>query len=225
MGVFVSGMEKMMTASAVMHKPIRWGQAGGYLAGAVWLAACTAGIYWAMSYDFRPGQLGSARLQWPSETLLKPAPGKLTVVAFIHPRCVCSKATVNQLIKAVARHPEVSVIVPVFAPPKPDTEDWEQAEYVKLLKTGLPDARVIMDQGGLEAARFQAPTSGVILVYDKQAREIFRGGITNRRGGEEDNPGLRAFNRTLTTGRHDAFSAYARVFGCSLVAPAKTGGG
>lgn len=210
--------------AATAYKPARPRQ--GYrvdFMGVFWLAACLAGSAWAMGYDFRPGSLGFPQVQWPSQSALKPAPGKMTVVAFLHPRCVCSKATVKQLIKTATPHPEVSVIVPVFAPAEPDGEAWEQAEYVSMIRAGLPNAQVVMDRGGIEAKRFDAPTSGVILVYDSQAKEIFRGGITNRRGGEEDNPGLRAFAQTLSTGSRQRLLASAKVFGCSLVAPQNAG--
>ena len=76
-----------------------------------------------------------------------------------------------------------------------------------------------MNEDGAEARRFGAFTSGTTLVYDGQGREIFRGGITDRRGGERDNPGVQWFTRVLAGGgRAAAPMVSAPVFGCPLVA-------
>ena len=87
-----------------------------WLTGALWLAACLAALYVAMQYDYRPGRLGTPQTGWPEGSALPHQPGRLTVVAFLHPRCVCSRATVNQLVRAVTAHPAGDLIVPVFAP-------------------------------------------------------------------------------------------------------------
>lgn len=197
-------------------RPFEWRKS--WLICALWLAVCLAGSYWAMSYEFRPGRLGSHQLHWPSASALKPASGKMTVVAFIHPRCVCSKATVKQLIRTLTAHPDAALIVSIFVPADfTDKQVWEEGEYVKMIRAALPGAQIIFDNDGAEARRFDAPTSGIILAYNRNAQEVFRGGITDRRGGEGDNPGLRALAGVLTTGKQGSLFS-ARVFGCPLMA-------
>lgn len=202
----------------------RWGWAR-WPSGLLWMGTCVAATYLAMSYDFKPGRLGPRRTSWPTETDYSYStafvrhPGQTAILAFLHPRCVCTRATVKQLLKTAEAHPTAAVIVPVFVPVGPhDAAAWEESEYVKTIQTELPAAQVLFDPGGIQAWRFGALTSGTVLVYDQAGHEVFRGGITDRRGGERDNPGLRRLALALA-GEPLAEAAPPPVFGCPLVAP------
>jgi hypothetical protein len=72
----------------------------------------------------------------------------------------------------------------------------------------------VRDDDGVEAARFQALTSGATALYDPQGRLLFSGGITSARGHEGDSFGIRRISSLLRTGKADR--ADAPVFGCSL---------
>lgn len=192
-----------------------------WLVGAGWVILCVVGSYVAMRYDFVPGRLGPRRMGWPVETALERRPGATTVVAFLHPRCVCTRATVKQLVRTLTAHPGAALIAAAFVPPSThgvqDRTAWESSDYVKTIHAAIPTAQIYFDAGGAEALRFGAYTSGTILIYDPQGREIFRGGITDRRGGERDNPGLRALGAALTSEARMASLASTPVFGCPLV--------
>ena len=192
----------------------------------VWVVACLAASGAMMGYDFRPGRLGGARMSWPADSSLHRDPAHTTAVAFLHPRCVCSDATVTQLIRTVKAQPGVEVVVPVFVPAESAAEAaWEQSPYVQRLRAALPQARIVFDRGGAEAQRFGAWTSGTVLVYDAAGREIFRGGITNRRGGEDENPGRQRFARTIAAPAEAAPAQASPVFGCSILARTRDGRG
>jgi hypothetical protein len=170
-----------------------------------------------MRYDFEPGRLGPRRTRWPADTTLAPSAGKVTVLAFLHPRCVCTAATVKQLIRTMRANPGAELTAVVFVPPEPEpAKDWQDGEYVRTIRADVPGARIAPDRGGLEAQRFGASTSGTILVYDRQGKEVFRGGITDRRGGERDNPGLRQLARALSGAERNEFDIPPPVFGCPL---------
>jgi hypothetical protein len=189
------------------------------LACIAWLAACVLGSYVVMRYDFQPGALGPPPSQWPADTTLKPEAGRVTLLAFLHPRCPCTAATVNQLVGAMRQQPEATLVAVLFVPPESEPEEgWHDTAYEQSIRSGVPGARIVHDPGGREAERFGAATSGTVLVYDRKSREVFRGGITNRRGGEEDNPGLRQLVRALAEEPPEA-AATAPVFGCPLQAP------
>ena len=192
-----------------------------WFVGAGWVILCVAGGYWAMRYDFTPGWIGPARTAWPIDTALERRPGAATAVAFLHPRCVCTRATVKQLVRTLLAHPDAALIVAAFIPPSSegirDLTAWESNDYVKTIHGAIPSAQIVFDAGGAEALRFGAYTSGTILTYDAQGREIFRGGITDRRGGENDNPGLRALAASLTSKAARAPLVATPVFGCPLV--------
>ena len=186
----------------------------------VWLTASLVSTYLIMNYDFKPGMLGPRQTHWPTDTTLVRSSERPTVVAFLHPRCVCTRATVKQLIRTLKFHEGADVIAALFVPLDiVDHRVWEEGEYVKTIRAEMPAAHVIFDRGGSEAKRFGAFTSGTILAYDREGKEIFRGGITDRRGGEKGNPGLERL-ASIVTGKASSFhTGRTPVFGCPLVLP------
>jgi hypothetical protein len=187
------------------------------LIGAAWLAACAIGAYLAMRHEFEPGRLDALRCGWPADTILESNPGKITVVVFLHPRCVCTAATVKQLLCALRSQPQVVLIAVVFTPGDAESAGaWDDGEYVRMIRAGVSNACVFQDREGAEAGKFGAATSGTILVFDGEGRETFRGGITNRRGGEDVNPGLRRFCSALNGDQANEHENPTPVFGCPL---------
>ncbi len=198
----------------------RWRKTAQILVVAGWAVACVVGSYIAMRYDFQPGELGPAPAHWPADTMVRPLPGHTTALFFLHPRCVCTAASVQNVVKAMRGHPNARLISLVFVPPETAaSEEWQNTKYEQVLRAGVPESLIVPDPGGRDAERFGAATSGTVLVYDQQGIEIFRGGITDRRGGEEDNPGFRQFVEALTTGHASEAKTPWPVFGCSLQTP------
>lgn len=195
---------------------------GALATGALWVAVCMAAAYSMMAYDFAGGRVGPHLAIWPNDTAIRRNSGKLTVVAFLHPRCVCSRATVKQIIHTLRAHPGSDLMAVVFVPQKPEQKnEWNEGEYVQSIRAAIPAAQIFYDRGGTEARRFGAWTSGTILTYDIYGREIFRGGITDRRGGELDNPNLRKFARVIAAGGLEKTAGSGNpcpVFGCPLIA-------
>ena len=188
------------------------------LTASLWLIVCLIGSYFAMTYEFRGGAMGTTPLSWPSESHLAREPRVNTVVAFLHPRCPCSRATVAQLLRTLAAHPGSSLLVPVFVPAEPAAAGpWMESDTVRMIRAALPQAVIVADRGGTEAERFGALTSGTILVYDARGQRIFQGGITDRRGGEGDNPGLRQLARTLSGAHKLGKQDTSPVFGCPII--------
>ncbi|MGQ0644886.1 MAG: RedB protein [Elusimicrobiota bacterium] len=185
--------------------------------GALWFAACLAGIYAAMGYDYKPGGLGAARSGWPEGTTLEKRAGKPALLFFMHPRCGCTEASVRQLAKVTASR-DAEVLVSCYVPADAaDRGAWAEGPTLRALRQ-IPKARIRFDPDGAEARRFGAETSGTVLVYDPAGNEIFRGGITDRRGGEADNPGIRRLASVLTAGRRAA-GASTPVYGCPVAEP------
>lgn len=188
----------------------------------VWILLCAIASYAVMGFDFRPGLLGPALTAWPTETSLVRDPAGTTVLAFLHPRCPCTRATVQQLIKTIHSQGQAKLTAVFYMPANAKgAKEWEQGDYVQKIRAALPNAHILFDTDGQEAAKFGAMTSGTILAYDGKGREIFRGGITDKRGGERDNPGVRRFGNKLATGQFRAEEEPTPVFGCPLIAPKK----
>ena len=190
--------------------------AQGVIAGG-WLAVCLVASYVVMQYDFSAGRLGQGTGRWPSDATLTPGP-TTTVVAFLHPRCPCTKATVKHLVKTLKSSPEVHLVADMFVlPGGSQAPEWRDNAYVRAIRKELPTAEVVFDPEAVEAARFGALTSGTVLVFDAWGIERFRGGITDRRGGERDNPGLSQLAKVVTPGSQGQPMRPTPVFGCPLV--------
>jgi hypothetical protein len=85
-------------------------------------------------------------------------------------------------------------------------ELWQKA-------AAIAGVRVEGDEGGREARRFDAVTSGTTLLYDGAGTLRFHGGLTASRGHEGESTGAEAITRWVTAG---AALAQSPVFGCSI---------
>jgi len=93
-------------------------------------------------------------------------------------------------------------------------EDWERSGLWERA-AAIPRARVWSDPKGALATRFDARTSGQVLVYAPDGRLVFRGGITGSRGHEGDNAGESAIIGLIQGGDPQGGT---QVFGCELSA-------
>jgi hypothetical protein len=183
------------------------------VAVALWIPAVGFGIHTIWQYADTPGRAATPPAAWPADTLVRPAPGRATLVIFAHPQCPCSRATIGELAWVMARCREkVEVSVWFYAPAQepgnwPKTELWRSA-------AAIPGVRVFEDRDGNEARRFGASTSGQTLLYDPGGHLVFNGGITAFRGHSGDNDGRDAIV-SLAFGETPMRRA-TPVFGCSL---------
>jgi hypothetical protein len=189
--------------------------AAALVAVMLWVPALGFGIRTLWQYAETPGRAATAPAFWPADTLARRAAGRATLVVFIHPQCSCSRATIGELAKVVARCGEkVAVSVWVYAPSQepggwPRTDLWWSA-------AAIPGVRVFEDRDGREARHFGAATSGQALLYDAGGTLVFKGGITASRGHSGDNDGRDAIV-SLVRGQTPPRRA-TPVFGCSLSA-------
>ncbi len=130
----------------------------------------------------------------------------------LHPQCVCSEATVAELGRLVARTQNAADIHLLFLNPSGVSDDWTHAELWRTASK-IPGVHVVQDDGGVEARRFGAATSGQTLLYDKGGRLRFSGGITASRGHEGDNAGRTAVESILLK---DSGRSSTPTFGCAL---------
>jgi hypothetical protein len=73
---------------------------------------------------------------------------------------------------------------------------------------------VVWDEGGAEARRFGATTSGHAVLYSPDGRLLFRGGLTGARGHAGDNANLDALAAVLDGAPSPHINV--PVFGCPL---------
>jgi hypothetical protein len=183
----------------------------------VWLSAVACGMALMWSYNHKPGEAAVAPLRWPSESRLRRTEGRFTLVLLAHPKCPCTRATLEELSKLLA-HTAAGRLDTflLFVQPKGSPEGWHRSDLWNSASS-IPGVKVLVDDDGLEANRFDAHVSGQVLLYDENGNLVFHGGITDSRGQIGDNAGRRAIESLVNQGTSDRDQSL--VFGCPLFDP------
>jgi hypothetical protein len=180
--------------------------------GLSWLAAVGAGFALLDRYKAQPAAQDTPPRRWPPESALERDTHRPTLLVFAHPACPCTRATVAELARLMARvSAQVAAQVVMVEPPDAPSE-WAQSD-LGARAAAIPGVTVVPDDGR-EAARFRAQASGFVVMYDAEGRHLFSGGITPSRGHEGDSFGRRRILAALGGEAPDRDTS--PVFGCSL---------
>ncbi|BDI29078.1 hypothetical protein CCAX7_11290 [Capsulimonas corticalis] len=158
------------------------------------------------SYDARP-----AHAQTPPARA--PQAATATLLVFAHPKCPCTRATMTELAKLMARCGERLRATVVFVSPAGATTDWVEGDLWRDA-AAIPGVAVRRDRGGAWARRLHAKVSGEAILYGADGRLLFTGGLTGSRGHEGDNDGEDAVAALVLTGTSPRSGS--PVFGCAL---------
>lgn len=181
---------------------------------AVWLLIIGIGGAVMSNYQTTPGHAAATPERWPSGAKIPLAPDRATLVMFAHPKCPCTRASVEELNRLLARCPGQIATHVFFLKPAGSAEDWTQTALWRSA-AAIPGVNVHEDLDGGQGRRFGAETSGQVALYDARGQLLFKGGITASRGHAGDNPGVSAivsFSNGQSTGLRQT-----PVYGCSLV--------
>lgn len=180
--------------------------------GTAWLIAIATGLGLLLKYNTTPGRTAQVPSQWP-ETRLSRAADRPTLVMVAHPRCPCTRASIGELARIMARARGKLAAYVLFVKPKESGSDWDVTDLQRSAEN-IPGVAVLSDPDGVEASRFGAETSGHTLLFGADGRLLFSGGITAARGHSGDNPGedivISLVNNAISK-RKNTF-----VFGCAL---------
>jgi hypothetical protein len=183
-----------------------------FLSLVLWLLSVAGGFGYLAVHAGAPGLAADAPRAWPAATGIARRAGREALVVLLHPECPCSRATVAELARLLARvgdHVDTHVLF-VRAPGLPGTPVgsalWQSV-------AAIPHVELAVDEGGAIARSFGAATSGQVLLYDARGALRFAGGITRGRGHEGDSDGRDALERLIDGAPGGAREA---VFGCSL---------
>lgn len=185
-------------------------------AGLVWAIGIGLGMHrlWQYSYGSEPG--ARPPVVWPKEASVSPHGSLPTLLMFVHPRCPCTRASIEELARLMRFARErLAVTVCVFSPTELH-DGWERTELWASAQA-IPGVAMYRDRDAREAQRFQAVKSGTVLLYSPAGRLLFSGGITNGRGHEGDSVG-RATILALLEGR-PAPEDPVPAFGCPIYQP------
>lgn len=182
--------------------------------GFIWIALIAVGLRTLMSYESAPGTVGAVPATWPQASRIPPPRDHAVLVMLAHPRCPCTDASMEELAKIMAHvQGKLSTYV-VFLKPKGASSTWDDTG-LRRSAAKIPSVTVLTDVEGKEARRFGAETSGHAVLYDRNGRLLFSGGITQARGHAGDNSGESAIIALVNEHRADRAKTF--VFGCSLV--------
>lgn len=196
--------------SAMRNK--RWWLAVGVVA---WLAVVFAGVWFMNADSFVPGVAGNAGAVWPGETTLARNETGYTLVVALHPECPCSRATVDELGKIMARA-EGRLRAQVWCVQYAEIEDKAEASALWAQAKRIPGIELRVDHEGREARRFDMRVSGETRLYGRRGELLFQGGITAARGHAGDNPGEATILNLIADRRMAGDVKTTPVFGCSL---------
>lgn len=196
----------------------------GVLIGALvaWGLFVAAGLSMAALHGVDGHVPGQAPVTWPADTTLLRSPVRGTLLVFAHPRCPCTRATLAELARLRSRvGDDLDIRVALFHPMGTPGSWSEGALWTSA--TSIPGVTVVADEGGVEARRFEATSSGTAVLYDRGGVLRFRGGITPARGHEGDSDGADAI---VSWARGSSAVPQSMVFGCEIRnAPRNEGSG
>lgn len=180
---------------------------------ALWLAIVVGGSFEMIRYSEVAGGGGSVPAAWPTSSKMVRDGGRPMLIMFVHPRCPCSRASVGELERLLARVDGKANAWVAFVKPAGSEAEWEKADLWRRVQS-IHGVRVYTDEGGREARLFHAETSGQTLLYSAGGKLEFQGGITVARGHSGDNLGRSAVEEIVLHARSKDLRT--PVFGCAL---------
>jgi hypothetical protein len=182
----------------------------------VWGALLLTGLVMIARYKTRPGPMRDAPAHWPAASRLVPSEELSTLVMFVHPRCSSVRACFSELNIVMNRAQGRVAGYIVFDIPAGPPAGFLPREFWRAAGQ-IPGVIPVLDEGGVEAARFGAMTSGHLVLYDPEGRLQFLGGITESRGHAGDNMGRRMVLQRIDSPTRTTFRR--GVFGCPFDDP------
>ncbi len=183
-----------------------------FVAFALWIAAIVVGINWLMAYSFDGASVELPRhAPVEAQRMLRDEP---TLVVFLHPKCPCSLATVENLKRLVSRLDRPPVVYAIYYWPADCDATWVTEGHLFKTFCKFPGVHQELDRDGKLAARWGAQKSGHVIVLLPEGRIGFSGGITDQRGHEGDSVGMLAVQALLLNQSPPVRTA--PVFGCKF---------
>lgn len=180
----------------------------------LWAVLVGAGFVTVERYASAPGDAGTPLANWIGDSTLPLDAQRPTLILFAHPRCPCTRATVEELDGLLAKCNGGLRVHVVFYTDAALGEGWERTDLWRRAAS-IPGVEVHADPRGALALRFGAKTSGECMVYGTDGNRLFAGGITAARGHAGDNEGASAIVSIVRGSTHVETTP---VFGCSLQA-------
>ena len=172
------------------------------------------GIAALFAFDQTAGAVSQVPVQWPPASDVRRSLGHPSLLVFVHPYCSCTVATLSELNTLAARRKagggSTQTTILFY---RLRNSSWGPGRMWKKAQE-MPGAQLVWDEGGREAKRFGARTSGYALLYSAAGQLLFKGGVTGSRGHEGENYGIEQLGAAVDSGKPAPRASL--VFGCSL---------
>ena len=180
-----------------------------------WLVAIACGMGLLIDYENRPGDEGEIASLWPDRSQVELSHERYTLLLFAHPRCPCTRATLDELAWVMTRCRDKFQATVLFLQPEGESTDWARTDTWDLASR-IPEVRVLADVDGREAQNFGTQTSGHVVVFNPSGKVVFQGGITPSRGHRGDSPGRSILYDLASQEDLVTDSPSSAVYGCPL---------
>lgn len=178
-----------------------------------WSILLLSGLTILAAYSNAAGLSSKSLIGWPTDSSMKLASDRPTVVFFLHPKCGCSRSTMREFHRIAGTvSSSFEIKVGLFCPRNEDLS-WTMTPLRDLAEQLSPHG-TFEDIGGIEAARFGVTTSGHGFVFAPTGEALFSGGITASRGHEGANLGVSQMKMAIETLKKQPI--VTSVFGCLI---------
>ncbi len=179
----------------------------------LWGILLIAGFGFLWDYSNKPGPSGEPPTHWPVQSNLQRDSQKPTLIMFAHPRCSCSRASMEELTKIYTDLYGKITINIVFYHHNKFKREWVYSDLWNKAQT-ITEANLVIDSNFKEIDLFQPKTSGQVYLYSKDGELVYSGGITGSRGHVGDNIGRRSIISWVNEKKIIKNNTF--VFGCTL---------
>lgn len=179
-----------------------------------WFALSVFGLVYLVRYEnTSSAQTEPNPVLYPLESKLERNSEHYTLLFFSHPKCPCTRASLNELSRLIGDVNGNLDVYVVFAKPSDAEADWADTDLRRKAEA-IPQVKVIIDEDERETKLFNAEISGLVLLYDTNGNLRFSGGVTSSRGHEGNNAGRQAIFKIITKDLTE--NSDTEVFGCPL---------
>ena len=180
-----------------------------------WAVVVGVGVFALARHDLTPGFAAPSTVASYVLKASEIGEGKKSLVMFVHPKCPCSVASLEELRQLMTQYgSELNATVVMFHSAG-DVDGSRSATWASAHQ--IPGVEVRADLDGTLAKQCGAQTSGQVFLYDQSGILLFDGGITGARGHVGDNNSLDTLT-TIVSQERSSPTALARtpVFGCPI---------
>lgn len=179
----------------------------------IWISATAMGVLALAHYSYK-ASVSPAVVDWPCDSEIERDASGHVLLIFVHPKCVCSRASLTQLARICSQPTNLCAVTTVFYCPTGQLPSWSQTQLWTEADR-LVECDRFIDLGGKEARRFGVNTSGHVLLFDRNGQRIYSGGITSSRGHYGSNSSSDSVVQLLQNKKPER--SESPVFGCLML--------